>query len=377
MKPLTSVLIKPAGPDCNLDCSYCFYLQKSDIFPQVKVHRMGEQVLEETVRQIMTQSGSMVSFGWQGGEPTLMGLPFFRKAIEFQSRYGKNQIVGNGLQTNGILLNEEWADFLSETKFLVGLSIDGPEYIHDKYRIHLNKKGSWQEVEDRAKMLLNHQVEVNALTVVNDYSAQFPEEIYHFHKSLGLSYMQFIPCIEPDAITKDLPASYSVSAEAYGTFLCILFDLWMSDFKDGLPTTSIRYFDSVFHNYVGLPAPECTLVKECGNYVVIEHTGDVYSCDFFVEPSWHLGNLMEGSINEMLNSPRQKEFGIWKAELPPECPPCQWLRYCWGGCTKDRISNPQNMGHNHFCESFKMFFAHADARLSNLAREWIQSQLKM
>lgn len=368
-KQLSSILVKPAGPDCNMVCTYCFYLEKAELFSGNK-HRMSEEILEEMVRQVMTQSESQVSFGWQGGEPTLMGLPFFEKAVELQRGYGRGQSVGNGLQTNGILIDKKWASFLRRYKFLVGLSLDGPEHIHDRYRLFRNGKGSWSYVVDRAKLLLDYGVEVNALTVLNDYSVRFPEEIYEFHKSLGLNFMQFIPCVETDSADPARAAPFSVSSEKYGEFLCKLFDLWQADIENDIATTSIRYFDSVFHYYVELPPPECTLLHDCGIYVVVEHNGDVFSCDFFVEPAWKLGNVMENKLTQLLNSPQQYEFGRLKAQFPEECKECEWLRFCWGGCTKDRIRDPQDNGLNHFCKAYKMFFEHADARLKELADNW-------
>ncbi len=369
-KQLSSVLIKPAGPDCNLNCSYCFYLEKSALFPETKQHRMSNSILEETIRQVMTQGAQMINFGWQGGEPTLMGLEFFRKAVDLQANYGREQTVSNGLQTNGVLIDEEWADFLKEHNFLVGLSLDGPEHVHDHYRFTKGNKGSWAQVMKSAHTMLDAGVAVNALTVVNDYSAQYAEEIYNSHKSHGLNYMQFIPCVETDPGNPTVAAPFSVSAEAYGDFLTRIFDLWMQDFKNGLPTTFVRFIDSVFHSYVDINPPECTLLHTCGQYVVVEHNGDVYSCDFYVAPDWKLGNVTEGSLSEMLNSERQTQFGLMKAKLPRECLNCPWVRYCRGGCTKDRIKDPRDRELNHFCASYKMFFEHAHPRMSRLAENW-------
>ena len=373
-KALDSLLIKPAGPDCNLDCTYCFYLDKAGLFPETKTHRMSLETLEELVKQTMQHGSRHISFGWQGGEPTLMGLPFFRKAVEFQAKYGGGKSVGNGLQTNGLVLDGEWAEFLATYKFLVGLSLDGPEHVHDRYRVAKGGQGSWQRAVDSAGLLLSAGVATNALVVVNDYSVRYPEEIYAFHKALGLNYMQFIPCVETDPRNPAVAAPYSVSAEQYGEFLKAVFDLWYADISDGVAATSVRYFDSVFHKYVGLNAPDCTLMRSCGAYLVVEHTGDVYACDFFVEDSWKLGNVHTGRLDEMLNAGRQHEFGEMKAALPQECTACQWLSTCQGGCTKDRIRDPRDRGSNHFCESYKMFFAHADGRLKQLAGEWVANQ---
>jgi len=369
-KPLLSILVKPAGPDCNMGCTYCFYLEKAELFSKSKVHRMSEKTLEEMTRQIMAQSQHQVSIGWQGGEPTLMGLSFFEKAVNFQQKYGRGHTVGNGFQTNGLLIDKEWAKFLNKYKFLIGLSLDGPEHIHDHYRKLRSGNGSWAKVKNKAKLMMDEGVEVNAIVVVNDYSVRFPEEIYAFHKSIGLTFQQYIPCLEQDAKNSSKPASFSVPPEQYGEFLCTLFDLWLEDFENGGPTTSIRWFDSLFHSYVGLLPPECTLLKECGVYVVIEHNGDVYACDFFVDPEWKLGNIQDRKIIDMLNCAQQNTFGKNKSSLPAECRKCRWLSLCRGGCPKDRLFSAQAEGLNFFCPSFKMFFNHADKHFRRMAEEW-------
>ena len=354
-------------------CAYCFYSAKLELFPEA-THRMSDPVLKELIRQFMQQSGEEVSLGWQGGEPTLMGLPFFQRAVELEKRYGEAKTVGNGLQTNGILLSSEWARFFKQYNFLIGLSLDGPAHIHDHYRRMQGGQGSWSRVADNARLLLDAGVSVNALTVVNDYSARFPAEIYAFHKELGLTYMQFIPCVETDPENPERAAPFSISAEGYGAFLCKLFDLWRADFVDGAPTTSIRFFESLLFSYAGLAPPECTLQDECGRYVVVEHNGDIYACDFFVEPGWKLGNVMESRLADMLNSSKQVDFGKWKSDLPAGCGECTWLTLCRGGCTKDRIRDPRDRNLNHFCAAFKMFFAHADGDMRRLVAEWRRKQ---
>ncbi len=375
LKPLNSILVKPAGPDCNMACTYCFYNEKTKLFTGTEYHRMNDEVLETMIRQLLEQSGQQVSIAWQGGEPTLMGLPFFEKAVALQQVYGCGQDMGNGLQTNGILINKKWADFLARYKFLVGLSIDGPQRIHDKYRLLNGGRGSWLKVVDSAKLLLDKGVAVNAITVVNNYSVEFPEEIYAFHKSQGLYHMQFIPCVETDPKNPKRAAHFSVSAKKYGTFLCRLFDLWVSDFVNGLPTTSIRFIDSIISRHMDLNSPECSQLKTCGVYVVVEHNGDVYACDFFVEPRWKLGNIKEDSLLDMLNSDKQQKFGRKKSSLPGICRRCKWLKACYGGCVKDRIRDPRDKGLNHFCQSFKMFYKHADGRLRNLTENWQKQRI--
>ena len=372
-KDLTSVLIKPAGPDCNLACSYCFYREKEALFAGAPVRRMTEAVLEETMRQILAQPVPAVSIGWQGGEPTLMGLPFFEKAVELQARFGRGKSVGNGLQTNGLLLDRDWAAFLRRYNFLVGLSLDGPEELHDHYRRLAGGQPTWKRTVEAARLLLDAGVAVNALTVVNDVTAGHAREIYEFHRALGLVHMQFIPCVETDPERPDRAAPFAASGEAFGRFLAEVFDLWLGDFRDGGPTTFVRFFDSIFYRYVDREPPECDLADACGTYLVVEHNGDVFACDFFVEPEWRLGNVMEGKLVHMLNSARQRGFGARKAALPAECRGCAWLALCRGGCPKDRLRDPSDAGLNHFCAGFKSFFAHADARMKELAAIWKQN----
>ncbi|MBW2370777.1 MAG: anaerobic sulfatase maturase [Deltaproteobacteria bacterium] len=367
---IRDVLVKPAGPDCNLACTYCFYLAKAAMFRKSTVHRMSEDILEALVKGVMRNAGDQVSFGWQGGEPTLMGVDFFQHAVDLQQKYGQGQTLGNGLQTNGMLINQPWTRFLSQYNFLVGLSLDGPEHIHDRYRTNHSGRSTWHTVFDAGRRLMDAGVAVNVLTVVNDYSSRFPEEIYKFHKSNGFPHMQFIPCVETDSVNGNLAAPFSVSAESYGAFLCKLFDLWLGDFENGEPTTFIRMFDSLFYTYVDLIPPDCNLRKTCGNYVVVEHNGDVFSCDFFVESQWKLGNVLHDDIADLLFSERQHRFGNLKAELPEACRACRWLPVCQGGCPKDRIRDRRDKGLNHFCSAYRMFYAHADPHYHRLAKAW-------
>ncbi|GMT46127.1 MAG: anaerobic sulfatase maturase [bacterium] len=335
---------------------------------------MSPEVQEEMIKQVMNQSGENVSLAWQGGEPTLMGLDFYKRAVELEMKYGHGQMVGNGLQTNGMLLDRDWARFLKKYNWLVGLSLDGPEYIHDHYRIDKGGKGTHKRVENNAKMLLYEGVSVNAMCTVTSHSVKYPKELYNYFKKMGLTFMQFIPIVETDKNDPQRAADFSVPAEDYGHFLNKLFDLWLADFQNGQPATSIRHFESVFYSYVGRQAPECTMMKECGVYVVMEHNGNVYSCDFFVEPKWMLGNVMHNRIIDMFNSKKQDAFGKLKARLPIECRQCPWLTKCYGGCTKDRIKDPRDQGKPRFCTSYKMFFEHADPVLKQMAAQWKAQQ---
>ena len=356
-------------------CRYCFYLEKAELFPQTKIHRMSLKTLKQTVKQVMRQGEDQISFGWQGGEPTLMGREFFERAFNYQRIFARpGQKVSNGFQTNGILIDGDWARLFKEYNVLVGLSLDGPMEIHDRYRLLRGNKPSWDRIMKARDTLLDRGVEVNALSVVTNYSVRFPERIYNFHKENGLNFMQFIPCVETDPLDNTRAADYTVDPDAFGDFLCSIFDLWISDFKDGRPTTSIRYFESVLATYLGMNPGQCTLMKECGVYLVIEHNGDVYSCDFFVEPKWKLGNVSEGRLSDMLNSDRQNTFGKIKGELPTQCLTCPWLKHCRGGCPKDRIFSTASPPMNYLSPAYKKFLKHADPAFKKLAGEWMQSK---
>jgi len=254
---------------------------------------------------------------------------------------------------------------------LVGISIDGPEHVHDKYRVGKGGRGSWAKVRDRAAMLLDNGVQVNALTVVNHYSARFAEEIYCFHKELGICHMQFIPCLEPDPDDPARPAAFSLSADGYGKFLCRVYDLWRADFKGNTETTSVRFFDDLFYRYLDMTPPDCALLEECGVYLTVEHNGDAFPCDFFVEEQWRLGNIHHDLMSDMLNSKRQNSFGKIKADLPGDCRKCKWLSCCRGGCPKERGFDPKDKKKNHLCRAYKSFFQHAHKDLAKMADKWL------
>ena len=358
--PPNQLLIKPAGADCNLRCAYCFYLEKSELWPQQRVHRMSNEVLREMIRQMMSSGQAQLGFSWQGGEPTLCGLDFFRAAVEYQKQFGRTgQTVANSLQTNGILINDDWAKFLAEYKFLIGLSTDGPPDIHDHYRRSSDGRASYEYALRAARIMEQHQVEFNILAVVNELTERNAARVYQHFRELGFGYLQFIPCVERDPQT-GAPMPFSATPEGYGDFLCALFDEWVKDFRDGWPTVSERTFDSLMHTYVGLPAPMCVFMEECGDYVVVEHSGDVYSCDFYVEPSCHLGNLLERDLSLLAAAPPQLAFGRRKRERPAECETCRWLAHCYGGCLKDRFAIPATEGRDYFCPAFKKFFAYSE-----------------
>jgi uncharacterized protein len=364
-------LIKPAGADCNLRCAYCFYLGKCELYPEQRTHRMSNEVLGEMVRQMMSSGQPQVGFSWQGGEPTLCGLDFFRRAVEYQQQFGHSgQTVSNSLQTNGILINDAWARFFAEYKFLIGLSLDGPPDIHDYYRRTANGRGSHTYAMRAAGIMSRHNVEFNILAVVNELSARHPVEIYQFFRENNMPYLQFIPCVERDPQTGG-PAPFSASPEAYGDFLCGLFDEWVKDFQNGWPTVSERTFDALLHTYLGMRSPMCVFMETCGDYVVVEHNGDVYSCDFYVEPSCYLGNILQRDLSLLAASQKQVEFGERKRQRPPECEDCRWLPHCYGGCLKDRFAIPSTTGRDWFCTAYKRFFAHSEATFLQLRDRYL------
>lgn len=367
---INSVLVKPAGPDCPLDCSYCFYLEKERLWPEQRRHRMSPKTLDILISSLFREGNDGLSIAWQGGEPGLMGLDFYKKAVELQIQYGKGKSVSNGFQTNGAYLDREWARFFKRYHFLVGLSLDGPAHVHDHHRRTKGGQGTWQKTDAVARMLLAEGVDVNAMATVNSHSVQFLDETYAYLKGLGFTHLQFIPILETDRSDPGRAAAFSVDPEAYGAFLCRLFDLWLSDFKHGYPTTSIRFFESLFYTYVGQEPPDCTLMETCGPYLVVEHDGSLYSCDFFVEEGHRVGSLYEEGLQAAFDSARHQRFGAVKAELDAECSACPWLRHCRGGCPKDRIRDPRDGGHFHFCASHKALFEHADSRMRTLAEEW-------
>lgn len=368
-KNLNFVLIKPAGPGCNLNCHYCFYLEKTNYFNNNNNFKMSEDILRKLMTLTLRRPGHPMSFGWQGGEPTLLGLPFFRKVVALQKELGEGMRISNLLQTNGIKLDKEWAEFLKENDFLVGLSLDGPAHVHDKYRVGKGNKPTHSIVERCADLLMRHEVNVNAISVVTDYSSKYAEEIYIYLKEIGFKYLQFIPCLEAANEDRKVPAEFSVSPGNYGEFLCQIFDLWKKDWVDGLPTTSERFMDNMFMMYLGNPSADCTFKKECGDYLVIEHNGEIFSCDFFVEDAWKLGNIMDAeNLDLVLNGRRQGLFKNMKSMLHKRCLRCEYKDFCYGGCIKDRLRIKKDKRLNHFCQSYKMFHEHTKNNFESLVK---------
>ncbi len=370
-KTLQSVIVKPTGADCNMNCSYCFYLEKKELYPEKAHPRMSDETLEELTKQLMEQSGQNIAITWQGGEPSMMGLDFFKKAVEYEIKYarGKRKNISNGFQTNGTLITAEWVEFFKQYNFLVGLSIDGPAVIHDRHR-KLGKHGdSFKRVLNTLRLLQESNTEFNILSTVNDFSCQYPEEIYGFFKKLNIGWLQFIPILERQIENPKLPATFSATPEAYGSFLVDIFKLWFNDYTTSGNAPSIRFIENYFHRYLNRPAPECTMNATCGEYVVIEHNGDVYSCDYFVEPKWKLGNIHDGRLIDMINSKQQFDFGRLKLNVDDECKSCKWHSICFGNCPKYRFGHATENRY-YFCESIKYFLDNTNNAFVELAKHF-------
>jgi len=357
-----TVLIKPASAQCNLGCKYCFYSPKESLYEE-KYKRMSLETLEILVKEVLAVAEN-VTFCWQGGEPTLMGLPFYKKAVELQRRYRKNgQKINNAFQTNGILLDEEWALFFKENNFLVGLSMDGPSNLHDEYRLTKDGKPTHHIVLGRLRLLQRYGVDFNILTVVNDKNSKKPEALFRYFRDLGIEYMQFIPCLEID--TDGKIASFSVDPVNYGNFLCGMFDRW---YNNGRPECYIREYEEWLIAYAYGINP-CMFKPYCEGALVIEYNGDIYPCDFFVEPEWYLGNIKKNSLKEIYSSDLYKRFSERKHIVDDRCLKCKWLNLCWGGCPKFRINRKgEQINYSYYCSSYQKFFNYADKYFKNLLR---------
>jgi uncharacterized protein len=370
------VMTKPAGPLCNLDCKYCFYLEKENLYHSVSEWRMPADVLEAYIRQyIESQTTAQVAFAWQGGEPTILGLDFFREVVRLQQLYANGRTIENTLQTNGVTLDDAWGEFLSENRFLVGISVDGPRELHDCYRVDKGGQPTFDRVLRGIEVLQRHAVEFNTLTCVHRKNSYRPLEVYRFLKEAGSRFMQFIPIVErlathPNAdglvlISPQDPeparvAPWSVEAGQYGNFLCAIFDEWV---RQDVGRYFVQIFDVALESWSGVPQSLCVFSPTCGAAMAMEHNGDLYSCDHFVYPRFRLGNIMEQPIAELASSAQQQQFGMEKQEtLPRYCRECSVRFACNGECPKHRfIATPDGEpGLNFLCAAYKHFFQHVD-----------------
>jgi uncharacterized protein len=346
-----SLLVKPVSASCNLSCDYCFYLQKSQLYPS-RPKRMSFAVLEEMISQYLGISTGRAAFSWQGGEPLLAGLDFYERAVKYQEKHSRGHVVSNAFQTNGSRLSPAWAAFFKEYKFLVGISLDGPRELHEVYRQTKGGRPTFNGVMRGVQLLKDGDVDFNVLSVVNDVTVHRGEEIYEFFASQGIKFLQFVPCLEWDDARNGPAPPFSVGAEAYGEFLCKIFDLWKRDFPD----VYVRMFNSVLATRLGLGHGICTLGPVCAEYVVVEHNGDVYPCDFFVQEDTLLGNIMEIPLRRIVEATDLMDFSRAKSRLPVECKDCQWLDLCFGGCQYHRRLAQRT----YFCSSYRKFFEHSE-----------------
>ena len=367
MPPAFHLMVKPRGAVCNLDCTYCFYLRKEDLYDEGTSFRMSDEVLESFTRQyIEAQRVPEVTFGWQGGEPTLMGLDFFRKAVALQEKYRKPGMkIANALQTNGVLLDDEWCRFLKEHKFLIGLSMDGPRELHDAYRVDKGGKPTFDKVHRALKLLQRHGVDFNILCVLNRVNADHPLKVYRFFKGEGVQFIQFIPAVErtPDGGV----TAWTVRAEQWGRFLCDVFDEWV---RRDVGRVFVQSFDVALQAWVGMEPSLCVHAKTCGDCLAIEHNGDLFSCDHYVDSDYFLGNVTETPMTELVASPFQRKFGRDKRDtLPRYCRECPVLFACNGGCPKDRfITTPDGEpGLHYLCAGYKQFFTHVAPTMRTMA----------
>lgn len=370
------VMTKPIGPLCNLDCTYCFYLRKEELYPGEvgPKWRMSDEVLETYIRQyIEAQQVPEVQFAWQGGEPTLLGVEFFERVVELQRRYRRpGMVLRNAFQTNGTLLDARWCEFLRKHNFLLGLSMDGPREIHDHYRVNKGGKPSFDAVYRGLKLLQEHRVEHNILCVLNRYNAHYPREVYQFFRDEGERYLQFIPAVEP--LPEGGVTPWSVEPEAYGDFLCGVFDEWV---RADVGRIYVQSFDVALRGWCGLDPGLCVQSKHCGDALALEHNGDLYSCDHFVEPHNKLGNIADVPLAELVAQPFQRKFGLDKtATLPRYCRECPSLFVCNGGCPKERFGTTPDgeAGLNYLCAGYQRFFSYIDRAMKFMAAELKQQR---
>lgn len=381
-KPLY-VMLKPAGAHCNLACKYCYYLEKNKLYPTAQRHLMSDEMLEQFTREyIEAQTMNQVLFTWHGGEPLLRSIDFYRKALSLQQKYAGGRRIDNVIQTNGTLLTDEWCEFFAQNHWLVGISIDGPQPDHDHYRLTAAGKPSWKKVMQGIKLLKKHGVEWNAMAVVNAYNANHPLEFYRFFKENGCQFLQFTPIVErltrhEDGRTlasladKDeiSLSEASVTPEQWGYFLCAIFDEWV---RKDVGKIFVEIFDCTLANWMGISPGICAYSKECGHAGVMEHNGDVYSCDHFVFPEYKLGNIRDHSLVDMLYGKQQQEFSRLKhSSLPRQCKECDMEFACHGECPKNRFMKDKygDSGLNYLCPGYYHYYQHVAPYMDYMKQE--------
>ena len=381
-KPLY-VMLKPAGAHCNLACKYCYYLEKNNLYQNSHRHLMTDEMLEQFTREyIEAQTMPQVLFTWHGGEPLMRSIDFYKKALALQKKYAHGKQIDNVIQTNGTLLTDEWCEFFAKNHWLVGISIDGPQEYHDHYRVTPAGKPSWEKVMQGIQLLKKHRVEWNAMAVVNAYNAEHPLEFYHFFRDNSCQYLQFTPIVErltehEDGRTlasladdREIPlADASVTPQQWGNFLCTIFDDWV---RHDVGKTFVEIFDCTLANWMGVLPGICAYSKECGHAGVMEHNGDVYSCDHFVFPEYKLGNIRDQSLINMLYGEKQQAFSRLKhTSLPRQCKECDMEFACHGECPKNRFEKDKygEPGLNYLCQGYYQYYTHVAPYMDFMKRE--------
>jgi serine-type anaerobic sulfatase-maturating enzyme len=367
------VIAKPIGPICNLNCTYCFYLEKERIYSGNTSAKktdwvMSDEVLEKFIQQkIQSNEFSEESFIWQGGEPTLLGIDYFRKIVHLQQKYANGKKNNNSIQTNGILLDDSWCEFFADNNFLIGISIDGPADLHDKYRIDKGGKATFGKVIQAIDLLKKHTVEFNTLTTIHNDNSAFSLEIYHFLKDIGSTYLQFIPVVE--RMEETIVSDWSVQPEQFGKFLNAVFDEWV---RNDIGKIFVQTFDVSLQAWFGKPSSLCIFNETCGYAPAIELNGDIYSCDHFVFPEYIVGNILDNSLQSIMQSEQQIKFGKNKQDaLPQFCRECKFLFACNGECPKNRFLTTENgePGLNYLCSGYKIYFEHIDSYMKFMVNE--------
>jgi uncharacterized protein len=364
--PPFSLLIKPVSADCNMNCMYCFYLPKKELYSESKSHIMRPEILDHVISSYLKTEQKQYIFGWQGGEPSLAGLEFFKKITNMQLKYGKTgTIISNAIQTNATLINDAFSRHFFDYKYLVGVSIDGPEYLHNQNRKFINGEGSFKRVMKSIEALRRNNVEFNILTLVSSSNVEKTGEIYDFLKSNEFYFNQYIPCVEYNA--DQTLKTFSINGTAWGKFLIALFDKW---YPDDIFKVSIRFFDSIMNVLLSGNAASCNIMNNCSQYFLIEHNGDIYPCDFFVEKKWKLGNIMTDSWDKILDSKKMKEFSMLKSKYNKQCLQCEYLKFCYGDCLKYRSSLAQGShAISTLCSGLKMFYEHSLSVFKKIANQ--------
>jgi uncharacterized protein len=381
-----NVIAKPVGSRCNLNCGYCYYKGKENLYRTGMATEMSDAVLEEYTKEyIQCQQVSDITFVWQGGEPVLAGLDFYKNAVCMQQKYAGGKRISNAFQTNGTLLTDEWCRFFAGQGFLVGISIDGPGEIHNRYRMNKTGIPSYDLVMKGIDLLRKYDVEFNTLTTVNRFNQDYPVDLYRFLKQTGSRFIQFLPVVEKTALNDDRPlnlsdnepgniASWSVEPMAFGNFMIAVFDEWV---RNDVGRVFVQLFDATLANWVGANPGVCIYKERCGDALVIEHNGDVYACDHYVFKEYRLGNILKSSFLELLYSQTQKQFGANKRNsLPEQCKGCKWLFACHGECPKNRFSaaSGRKEGGNYLCEGYTLFFSHAAPCMQFMAQQLEKKQ---